>query len=74
MTDHPNDSQRMLDEALRHLRSAIELLDAADAPGTIACHADLAAQLLTDEIAGSGPARITPPDEAHGGWQASLTS
>jgi len=39
-------ARQTLGDALHHLQTAIDLLDAADAPGTIAAHADLAAQQL----------------------------
>lgn len=43
-------ARQTLEAALGHLQSAIELLDAVDAPGTIAAHADLAAQQLKELI------------------------
>lgn len=44
-----------LSDALRHLESAIELLDAAGAPGQIAAHADLALNQLQDHLGKSDP-------------------
>lgn len=49
MTNETSKS-RMLRDALRRLQTAINLLDAADAPGNIAAHADLAAQQLKELI------------------------
>lgn len=48
MSKETSGVRQTLWDALRHLRSAIDLLDAADAPGTIAAHADLAAQQLKE--------------------------
>ena len=38
-------------QALTHLRHALELLDAAEAPAQIAAHVDLALNQLTEAIA-----------------------
>lgn len=60
MADRSNSS--ILGDALQHLLRAIALLDAADAPGNIAAHADLAAQQLREMIAapdaGRSPDRV----------------
>lgn len=54
MTDD-NSRQELLARALHQLRSAIELLDHAAAPGQIAAHVDLAACQVEDLIeTGSG--------------------
>jgi hypothetical protein len=47
----PNDS--MLGQALDHLRSAIALLDLADAPEHIAAHVDLAVNQLENLLPSS---------------------
>jgi hypothetical protein len=49
--------QRLLSEALQQLRSAIELLDEANAPAHIAAHVDLAAH----QIEGVIDTRATDP-------------
>jgi len=41
----------MLNDALRHLRSGLELLDEASAPGQIGANVDLAIHQLTRAIA-----------------------
>lgn len=43
--------QELQSEALQHLLSAIELLDASEAPANIAAHIDLAIHQLQDELA-----------------------
>ena len=45
-----SDEQQRLWDALNHLRSALELLDHAQAPPHIAAHVDLAVHQLTDFI------------------------
>lgn len=59
MCDHPaRDKRQILLRALDHLRSALTLLDEADAPGQIGAHIDLALHQLEDAIgagAGKGP-------------------
>jgi hypothetical protein len=40
----------MLASALQHLQSAVELLDAASAPGHVAAHIDLAIHQLSNVI------------------------
>lgn len=46
-TEPSSERGRTLAEGLKHLRRAIELLDAAGAPGHIAAHVDLAAHQLS---------------------------
>ena len=62
----------MLTGAFHHLQSAIQLLDAAEAPGHIACHVDLAARQVEELIAG-GKAKLTPT-AADGASPAALPS
>jgi hypothetical protein len=52
----------MLLDAADHLQSAIDLLDAAAAPGHIAAHADLGLQQLKDIIATAPRAMDACPD------------
>ena len=51
MTHLGMDRWHMLAEAAEHLRSALELLDSAAAPGQIGAHVDLAAHQLQGELA-----------------------
>lgn len=51
MTDEIS-REELLPRALDHLRSAIQLLDLADAPGEIAAHVDLGACYLAELIEG----------------------
>lgn len=51
MSDSVDRKQKLLSNALVHLKSAIELLDQAAAPGHIAAHVDLAANQLEDTLA-----------------------
>ena len=47
MSDEATKQRKELtDQALSHLEAAIDLLDLLEAPGHIACHADLAARQL----------------------------
>lgn len=71
MADRSNSS--ILGDALQHLLRAIALLDAADAPGNIAAHADLAAQQLKELIVAPDTGRFTRPGEVHAAWRAILT-
>jgi len=48
MSKESSEARQTLANALHHLQTAIDILDAADAPGTIAAHADLAAQQLKE--------------------------
>lgn len=48
--DLPKVREEALAEALGHLRTALELLDRAEAPGQIGAHVDLAICQLQDEI------------------------
>jgi hypothetical protein len=48
--DLPIIREEALEEALAHLRTALELLDRAKAPGHIGAHVDLAMCQLQDEI------------------------
>ena len=50
MTDQDHQTHELLCRALEKLRSAIELLDLADAPGHIAGHIDLGACQVADLI------------------------
>jgi len=50
MTEHDHHTDELLCRALEKLRSAIELLDLADAPGHIAAHIDLGACQVADLI------------------------
>ena len=51
MATEPNSERgRALAEGLKHIRRAIELLDAAGAPANIAAHLDLAAHQLSQVI------------------------
>ena len=63
--------EEMLVDALAHLRSAIDLLDRADAPAQIAAHADLAAHQLGDVIASPGGAPRASRGRARGSVQPS---
>lgn len=55
--------QETLSEALRQLRSALELLDSTDAPAHIGAHVDLAINELYTFMAGvSGGVAFTPVD------------
>lgn len=47
----------LLSRALEHLKSAIELLDDARAPGQIAAYVDLAAHQLREAVTGQAPPR-----------------
>jgi hypothetical protein len=58
---HPPSDQHMLAEASDHLRSAIDLLDRAGAPGHIAAHADLALNELERVIATTAFRQSRPP-------------
>jgi len=63
--------QQLLSDALHDLRSAIELLDRADAPGNIAGHADLAASQLEKLVPDTERRIVTQADRA---WRTDLTS
>jgi hypothetical protein len=56
--------QELLSKALEQLRSALELLDAASAPGQIGAHVDQAANdlytLLAADFAGGGFTKAGP--------------
>ena len=56
---------KMLAEACSHIENAMDLLDAADAPGNIAAHLDLALNQLEDALSevGSAEARRSDTDE-----------
>jgi hypothetical protein len=49
-TDDKATRQTMMQSALQHIQSAIELLDQAEAPGQIAAHLDLALHQLADTL------------------------
>lgn len=51
---------QMLRDALHHLRSAIALLDAAEAPGHIAANLDLATHQLARELESHEPGASQP--------------
>lgn len=51
MTNKTETRAGMLNDALRHLRSGLELLDEASAPGQIGANVDLAIHQLTRAIA-----------------------
>ena len=51
MTNETETKAKMLNDALRHLRSGLELLDDASAPGHIGAHVDLAIHQLEGAIA-----------------------
>lgn len=59
--DNANSGIELLVEAAEHLRSAIELLDRASAPGHIAANVDLARNQLEDLIPAHAIARAAPP-------------
>lgn len=63
MSDNGNSKQNLLASALFHLRSAIELLDLAGAPGQIGAHVDLAANQLEELLPASMSAAFTPVNE-----------
>lgn len=64
MSDNADPKQKLLAAALMHLRSAMELLDRAAAPGHIAAHVDLAANQLEDALARtSGTGALRPKSE-----------
>ena len=54
--------ERMLGKALAQLRSAIELLDRASAPGHIAAHIDLAVHQLECALSVDSPPDGPEPD------------
>lgn len=58
--------QQLLAEASVHLRSAIDLLDRAAAPGHIAAHADLALNELERLIAGMAFKQSRTPGDCLG--------
>lgn len=74
MTDLEKAAAPLLGDAFRHLETAIELLDLADAPGTITAHADLAARQLEEFIAASGQADSVRPVPARAPWPQRLAS
>jgi hypothetical protein len=74
MTDEPSAPEQMLEDAFRHLQSAIDLLDAAEAPGTIATHADLAARRLEELIGKGGAATVIGAEPVPDPWRATATS
>lgn len=53
MSEQSRPTKQMLQDAFNHLQSALDLLDATDAPGTIAAHIDLGTRQLEDLIAGT---------------------
>lgn len=59
--DNDNSKIELLIEAVDHLRSAIELLDRASAPGHIACNVDLARNQLEELIPAHEISRAVPP-------------
>jgi hypothetical protein len=69
MCNKKQSARSMLAEALAHLQGAIELLDAAPAPGHIAANVDLAMNQLLDELGrpgGTGEGTFSPGDEGCG--------
>ena len=50
MNQTGEEQQSLLLRAAKHIKSAIGLLDAAEAPGNIAAHLDLALHQLRDEM------------------------
>ena len=71
MTKFDLSDQHMLAEASRHLRSAIDRLDQAGAPGHIAAHADLALNELDRLLAASRFRRSRDPGDCVGTAQSS---
>lgn len=63
MSDNDNSKQNLLTSALFHLRSAIELLDLASAPGQIGAHVDLAANQLENLLPERTSAAFTRVNE-----------
>lgn len=51
MIDESENKAKMLNDALRHLESGLELLDEASAPGYIGVNVDLASHQLRSTIA-----------------------
>ena len=69
MSDSADPKHKLLSAALMHLKSAIELLDQAAAPGQIAAHVDLAANQLEDALARTnGAAVLRPMSETEEGF------
>jgi hypothetical protein len=62
MTDDSRDRQKLLYEALRHLRSGLDLLDQGRAPGHIGAHVDLAIVQLEQTLSSGPNAPVTHSD------------
>ena len=58
--------RQMLCDARRHLEAAINLLDAADAPGQIAANVDLALHQIVRLLGDAGLSRRDASDEGCG--------
>lgn len=71
-SDHAR--QQMLTDAFKHLQSAMDLLDGADAPGHIAAHIDLAACKLEELLPAGKVASVRPADLMDGAWPTALPS